>query len=146
MSIEQSLPIVDINGLNTNKDTYLGGTLEVVGVATFDATPVFAAANFSGAVDVGGALGVGGALTATGAISSVGTITAKNAGTATGGTGTMAIGFTNTSNYGIYYGSGVPAATAATGSLYLRYDGSGTGSRAYMNAGGATWIAIITSS
>jgi hypothetical protein len=145
ISIENSLPVVDINGLNTNENTYLGGTLEVVGIATFDATPVFAAANFSGAVDVAGALGVGGALTATGAISSVSTITAKNASAITA-TGAQALGFSSTATLGVYYGSGIPTIAAATGSLYVRTDGSGATNRGYISSGGTGWVSFTTSS
>jgi hypothetical protein len=145
ISIEQSLPIVDINGLNTNKDTYLGGTLEVVGIATFDATPVFAGANFSGAVDVAGALGVGGALTATGAISSVSTVSALNASAITA-TGAQAMGVSNISDFGIYYGSGIPTISAATGSLYLRSDGGGATNRMYVASSGTGGWASFTSS
>lgn len=41
VTIESSLPVVQQNGLNTEKNTNLGGTLAVVGVTTFTATPVF---------------------------------------------------------------------------------------------------------
>ena len=158
ISIEQSLPIVDINGLNTNKDTYLGGTLEVVGAQTFTGASTFASIAASGNATVGGtfratgtsnlvgAVNAGSTITATGAISTVSTITAKNAASATAATGVQAFGFSNVANWGIYYGEGAPAATASTGSLYLRYDGGGTGTRAYMCAGGATWVGLISSS
>lgn len=45
--IENFLPPVQSAGLNTNKATYLGGTLEVAGVATFDQSPVFSAGRLS---------------------------------------------------------------------------------------------------
>ena len=42
--IENHLPIVKFQGLNTNTDTALGGTLSVAGVATFSVAPAFASA------------------------------------------------------------------------------------------------------
>lgn len=137
------LPVVGINGLNTNKNTYLGGTLEVVGIATFDTTPAFASANFSGAVDIAGTASVGGVLTATGAISSVGTVSAKS-GSAITATGAQALGFSTTTTMGIYYGSGVPTIAAATGSLFLRSDGTGPTNRAFISSGGTGWTGLTT--
>ena len=37
-SLESALPIVQFSGVNTNKDTNLGGALNVVGAATFEST------------------------------------------------------------------------------------------------------------
>jgi hypothetical protein len=42
--IENHLPVVKFDGLNTNKAVVLGSTLAVTGVATFTAAPVFTAA------------------------------------------------------------------------------------------------------
>lgn len=48
-------------------------------------------------------------------------------------------------NIGIYAGSGVPTATAAQGSLYLRTDGSNSSTRMYVNTTGANvWTAVTT--
>ncbi len=45
----------------------------------------------------------------------------------------------------IFYGSGVPTATAPQGSLYLRTDGSSTSTRMYVNTNGTTgWTAVTT--
>lgn len=41
MNLEDFIPGVKYNGLNTQKDTALGGALSVTGVATFAAAPVF---------------------------------------------------------------------------------------------------------
>ena len=43
ISLEGHVPVVAIAGLNTNKASYLGSTVEVVGAATFDSTSSFAA-------------------------------------------------------------------------------------------------------
>lgn len=48
--LENVLPSVMANGLNTNKDAAFGGALAVTGVATFTAAPVFTAGIPSGAV------------------------------------------------------------------------------------------------
>lgn len=69
------------------------------------------------------------------------------AGTATpaGGAATVRLVFGSTAGFGIYVGSGSPTVSAAQGSLYLRSDGSGTTSRAYINTDGSTtWTAITT--
>ena len=140
ITIESSLPIVQINGLNTNKNAYIGGNLQV------DGTLTQVSGDFSGNVTVGGTV------TATGAISTVSTVTAVNATVpvAAGLPATQAYGFSNIANFGVYYGTGAPGGAtgmaAATGSIALNYAGSGTGNRAYLCAGGTAWIAIITSS
>jgi len=51
----------------------------------------------------------------------------------------------NVNGCNVYAGSGAPSFSAAKGSLYLRYDGSGTNNRAYINTNGSTtWTAIVT--
>jgi len=53
--------------------------------------------------------------------------------------------FSNTSNFGVFFGSGVPTLSAAKGSLYLRSDGTTTNDRMYVNTNGVTtWTAVIT--
>lgn len=132
VSLESDLPIVQQQGLNTNKNTFLGGTVEVVGNATFDAN-----------VTVSGTVSMAGAVTVTGAISSTGIVTANSA-TALSGTGTQGIGFSTVANFGIYWGSGIPTVTAATGSLYINYGGTGVASRLYVNSGTTNWVAVTT--
>lgn len=62
-----------------------------------------------------------------------------------GGTAGAGITLSSTSNFGIFFGSGVPTLAAAQGSLYLRTDGNSTSTRAYINTdGGTTWTAITT--
>lgn len=62
---------------------------------------------------------------------------------ASGGTYYYRVG--NSTDFGIYAGSGVPTISASKGSLYLRTDGSGTTDRAYINTDGSTtWTAITT--
>ena len=137
ISIESSLPIVDINGLNTNKDVYIGGALEVVGAQTFTGAASFATVAASSTITAGGAI------TATGTIASVSTLNAKNT-TAMTTTAAQAIQMSTTTTFGIFYGNGVPAATAATGSIYLNLAGASTGTRMYVNAGGATWYGMVS--
>lgn len=62
-----------------------------------------------------------------------------------GGSTVTSLCATSTSNFGTFFGSGVPTIGAAKGSLYLRSDGSGTTNRAYINTdGGTTWTALTT--
>lgn len=72
-----------------------------------------------------------------------GTLTAQSSsGVPAGGGAGFLMG---TTAVGMYWGSGVPAATAAKGSIYLRTDGSATNNRAYINTdGGTTWTALTT--
>lgn len=121
ITIESSLPVVQINGLLTNKNAYLGGTLEVAGAATFDST-----------------------ITNTGE-TSTGVITALSATTPTAPA--LAVGFSNVGTFGIYMGYGAPAGqniAAATGSLYLNYTGTAS-TRLYSAVGGTAWGAITAS-
>jgi len=62
-----------------------------------------------------------------------------------GGTAGVGVRVSDTSNFGVFFGSGAPTLSAAKGSLYLRSDGSGTGDRMYVNTDGATaWTAVTT--
>jgi len=64
-----------------------------------------------------------------------------------GGTAGAGYKFSSTSNFGVFFGSGVPTLSAAKGSLYLRSDGSSASTRAYINSdGAASWVAITTAS
>jgi hypothetical protein len=49
-----------------------------------------------------------------------------------------------TNNFGVFFGSGAPSLAAATGSFYLRSNGSGTNNRLYVNTGGTGWTAVVT--
>ncbi len=64
--------------------------------------------------------------------------------TAAGSTGVgLLIG--NTTNFGIFFGSGAPTIQASKGSLYLRSDGSSTSTRLYINTNGAaTWTNVTS--
>ena len=118
--LESDLPIVQQQGLNTNKNAFLGGTLNVTGAASFNST-----------------------VSVTGAFSSAAGLAAFS-GTAISATASEGVAFSSTNTFGIYYGSGVPSAAAATGSLYLRSDGSNASNRAYISSGGTAWTAVVT--
>jgi hypothetical protein len=49
--LEDNLPVVKYEGLNTNKAAVLGSTLAVTGAATFTAAPVFTSGIPSGAIN-----------------------------------------------------------------------------------------------
>lgn len=62
-----------------------------------------------------------------------------------GGTAGAGVLLSSTANFGIFFGSSAPTLSAAKGSLYLRTDGTGTTSRAYINTDGSTtWTSITT--
>ncbi len=51
----------------------------------------------------------------------------------------------NTSNLGVFFGSGAPTLTAAQGSLYINTAGSGIADRLYVNTtGAAVWTNVTT--
>lgn len=59
--------------------------------------------------------------------------------------GALAISIGNTSQIGIYFGSGAPTISAPKGSLYLRTDGSSTSTRMYVNTDASTtWTNVTT--
>lgn len=62
-----------------------------------------------------------------------------------GGSTSVGLTCTATSNFGVFFGSGAPTLSAAKGSIYLRSDGSTTNDRMYVNTNGTTgWTAVIT--
>lgn len=62
-----------------------------------------------------------------------------------GGSTDVYIGITNVTGFGVYVGTGVPTIAAPQGSLYLRRDGSGTNTRAYISTNNsAGWTALVT--
>jgi hypothetical protein len=63
-----------------------------------------------------------------------------------GGATTMGTALSSAVNFGIFAGSGLPTLAAATGSLYMRFDGSTATSRLYVNTNGtAGWTAVLAS-
>ena len=73
-------------------------------------------------------------------------ITVKgNTATPAGGSTTARLLFGTTSGFGIYYGSGAPTVSAASGSIYIRTDNAGASLRLYSNTTGSTTWAAITS-
>lgn len=76
-------------------------------------------------------------------VTSTGAALVPNVSTTAGGAQALAIGASAV--LGVYFGSGAPTVSAPQGSLYLRTDGSGTGSRMYVNTNGSTtWTAVTT--
>lgn len=110
-------PLVKQDGLVTDKNVTLGGTLSVTGATTMTA-----------------------------AVSTPSTVTGNNAGANTVGGNTTAAFLMGSSNIGIYFGDGAPTITATKGSLYLNFTGSTTATRLYVNNGTTNWVAITTAS
>ena len=126
-TIESSLPVVQISGLNTKKAANFESTLAVDGAVTFASTLS------------------SGAQTITGANAATGVVTGVSGTAATAG-GVKAFGL-GSGTVGIAWGSGAPTLSAGQGSLYLRTDGSSSSTRLYVNSdGGTTWVAVTTAS
>jgi hypothetical protein len=128
-------------GLITAAGNILGGNIAVTGNVSLTAN-VIAGNLTSGAqmIAVGNVTG--------GNIRTNGQVLALSA-TALPAGGSVGAGylFSSVSNFGIFFGSGVPTLSAAKGSLYLRSDGTTTNDRMYVNTNGAaTWTAVITAS
>lgn len=98
-----------------------------------------------GNVTVGGYVASTGNISSSAAISGVGSI-AAHTGTAipVGGAAGKGVLVSSVANFGLFFGSGAPAISAAKGSLYMRSDGTGTADRMYVNVGGTTWTAVNT--
>lgn len=70
---------------------------------------------------------------------------ASSVATPAGGSTTARLLLGTTAGFGIYYGSGVPTVSAASGSIYIRTDNAGANLRLYSNTTGSTTWAAITS-
>lgn len=93
----------------------------------------------TGGIAVSKAANVGAAVTAASAVA-----------IPVGGTTGSGYNLSSTSNFGVYFGSGVPTLGAAIGSLYLRSDGSSTTTRMYVATSTASssgsWASLTASS
>lgn len=79
-------------------------------------------------------------LTVTGALSAFSAAAIPAAGSST-----LGIKISSAVNFGVFFGSGVPTLSAATGSLYLRSDGTTATTRLYVATNGAgTWTGVTT--
>jgi hypothetical protein len=62
-----------------------------------------------------------------------------------GGTAGAGLKMSSTTNFGVFFGSGMPTLAAAQGSIYMRTDGGGPSSRMYINTNGSTaWTPVTT--
>jgi hypothetical protein len=133
MLIEDALPVVKHNGLNTDKAVVLGSTLSVTGAIT--ATGGVAGA-VSGAVSAT-------TINATG----VSTLNSGNAVPATAGAVAAGIPVKLFSDGpAIYVTSDAPTHTAVKGSLCINTAGNSTSTRLYVNNGTTNWVAVTTAS
>ena len=129
--IEDNLPNIRENGLNTTKNTTLGGTLAVTGATT-----------------ITGAL-ASGAQTVTGSMSATGGAVVESGTAVPASAGAVAIGAPITmfsSGPSIYVTSDAPAFSAVKGSLCINTAGSSSSTRLYVNNGTTNWVAITTAS
>lgn len=127
--IEDSVPVVKHNGLNTAQAVSLGSTLSVTGAITASG-------------------GVSGAVSGT-TISASGAITAKSAATVPATAGAVAAGIPIqlfSDGPSIYVTSDAPTFTAVKGSLCINTAGNSTSTRLYVNNGTTNWVAVTTAS
>jgi len=109
------------------------------GTVTFNTATVVAVANTSGT-----ALSAAGNVTG-GNLRTAGAVVAASGQAITAGGTTAGLEFSSTTDFGVFFGSGVPTISAAKGSLYLRSDGTTTNDRMYVNTNGSTtWTAVTT--
>ena len=135
--IEDALPMVKYQGLNTQKAVTMESTLAVTGAIT-------ATGGVAGAVS--GTLT--GAVAGT-TVSASGLINAKSAAAVPATAGAVAAGipFTFFNNGpSLYVTSDAPTHTAVKGSLCINTAGASTSTRLYVSDGGTTWIAVTTAS
>ena len=136
---------------NVNATTHTGTTVSVSANIT-GGNVLFGSGQVTGTGNVTG----GNVLFGSGIVSGTGNITGGNLRTdgavvaATGqaitaGGTTAGLEFSSTTDFGVFFGSGVPTISAAKGSLYLRSDGTTTNDRMYINTNGSTtWTAVTT--
>jgi hypothetical protein len=128
-------------GLITAAGNILGGNIAVTGNVSLTAN-VIAGNLTSGAQMIAIGNVTGGNITTSGQVRAF-SATAVPAGGTTG----AGYVFSSATNFGVFFGSGVPTLSAAKGSLYLRSDGTTTNDRMYVNTNGAAaWAAVITAS
>lgn len=124
--------IVDINNKAIFPDADTGN---IAATGAVSGTALSSSGNISASGNISGT-----------AISGRGSLIAHSAtAIPAGGTAGAGITLSSTPNFGMFFGSGAPALSAAQGSLYMRSDGTTTNDRVYVNTDGATtWTAINT--
>ena len=151
--------ITTSTGLISAPGNVTGGNLLTSGIISATGNLTCGFINATGNVSLTGNVIAGNLTTSTGAMVAVGNIKGGNLLTdgsvsaltettippgGSAGKGYL-FGTTYTTNFGVFFGSGVPTLAAAKGSLYLRSDGSTTNDRMYVNTNGSTvWTAVIT--
>ena len=123
---------IGASGATRPRDLYLGGRVYTTSVQASTATGITLRGNTGtgvGLIDVNGSF-----------------YAAYATPLPAGGTTGRGLHFSsNTTNFGVFFGSGAPTLSAAKGSLYLRSDGSTTNDRMYVNTDGSTtWTAVTT--
>lgn len=127
--IEDYLPVVKHQNLNTQKAVTMESTLAVTGAITATG-------------------GVAGAVSGT-TVSASGLISAKSAATVPATAGAVAAGAPITifsDGPSIYVTSDAPTHTAVKGSLCINTAGNSTSTRLYVNNGTTNWVAVTTAS
>lgn len=123
--IEQFLPPIREEGLNTQENTTIEGTLAVTGAVTLSSTVAASAVNTTG-----------------GLAAETGTAVPASAGAVAAGAPITMF----SSGPSIYVTSDAPAFSAVKGSICINTAGSSTSTRLYVNNGTTNWVAITTAS
>ncbi len=154
--IEDNLPNIRENGLNTLENVSIAGSLTVTGTTTI-AGVTLTDLTTTGNTTLGNATSdtttVNGVLTVTSAATAVGIVDAGGisvkSAAVPASAGAVAAGPAISmfaSGPSIYVTSDAPAFSAVKGSLCINTAGSGVGDRLYVNNGTTNWVAITTAS
>lgn len=122
-------------------------SLVVTGTLTYGGVALASSVTGTGSMVLSVAPAITGAATFV-SLSATGNVVA-NSGTAISSVTATTQNFitgSSTADFGLYFGSGTPSFTAATGSLYLNAAGSSTSTRAFVRSSASTWIAVTTAS
>ena len=122
--LEDHMPVVKYNGLNTAKDVSITGALTATGTTTLPATTLTS-------------------------VAVTGLIGAKSSATVPATAGAVAAGAPITifsDGPSIYVTSDAPTFTAVKGSLCINTAGSSSSTRLYVNNGTTNWVAVTTAS
>ena len=122
--LEDHMPVVKYNGLNTAKDVSITGALTATGTTTLPATTLTS-------------------------VAVTGLIGAKSSATVPATAGAVAAGAHITifsDGPSIYVTSNAPTFTAVKGSLCIATDGSSASTRLFINNGTTNWVAVTTAS
>lgn len=133
--------IVFRTGATPSEALHISSAQQIQVISATDATTTA-----TGALINSGGMGVAKAIFGGTTLNIAGVATlASGTATPAGGSTAARLLLGTTAGFGVYYGSGAPTVSAASGSLYIRTDNAGANLRLYSNTTGSTTWAAITS-